>query len=112
MTPRRSRGVSLGRASGVAGTRAGKVCIRVRTDNAIVRKLKLNRTNLAMVTGRGSRGGLWPRKKTRSAKSYNRSAALPLLRCSAWSSARPELCHGDAGDCEQPADDQLWGHAL
>src|SRR5581483_371727 len=29
-----------------------------------------------------------------------------------WPCARPQLYHGDAGDREQPADNQFWGHAV
>src|SRR5712664_459106 len=29
-----------------------------------------------------------------------------------WSSGRSYLCNGDAGDREQPTDNQLWGHTV
>src|SRR5207253_11274356 len=38
--------------------------------------------------------------------------ATKRLPGSNWSSARSYLCNGDAGDREQPTDNQLWGHAV
>ncbi len=42
----------------------------------------------------------------------NPEVATTRLPGSNWSSARSYLCNGDAGDREQPTDNQLWGHAV
>jgi hypothetical protein len=38
--------------------------------------------------------------------------ATTRLPVSNWSSGRSYLCNGDAGDREQPTDNQLWGHTV
>ena len=47
-----------------------------------------------------------------SAKSQTRTSPTTRLLSSNWSSARSYLCNGDAGDREQPTDNQFWGHTL
>jgi hypothetical protein len=42
----------------------------------------------------------------------NSEVATTRLPVSNWSSARSYLCNGDAGDREQPTDNQLWGHTV
>src|SRR3954471_7289342 len=45
-------------------------------------------------------------------KEPNSKVATTRLLSSNWSSARSYLCNGDAGDREQPTDNQLWGHTV
>src|SRR6476620_3280566 len=46
-------------------------------------------------------------------RTSRRSAGPPRATSgSNWSSARSYLCNGDAGDREQPSDNQLGGHAV
>jgi hypothetical protein len=45
-------------------------------------------------------------------KGPNSEVATTRLLSSNWSSARSYLCNGDAGDREQPTDNQLWGHTV
>src|SRR5229473_2447137 len=42
----------------------------------------------------------------------NPEVATTRLLSSNWSSGRSYLCNGDAGDREQPTDNQLWGHPV
>jgi hypothetical protein len=42
----------------------------------------------------------------------NSEVATTRLSISNWSSGRSYLCNGDAGDREQPTDNQLWGHTV
>src|SRR5229473_3285990 len=42
----------------------------------------------------------------------NPEVATTRLLSSNWSSGRSYLCNGDAGDREQPTDNQLWSHTV
>src|SRR5262249_32960086 len=61
---------------------------------------------------------LYPRKRTCAVQTAhvrfgpNPEVGTTRLPGSNWSSDRSYLCYGDAGDREQPTNNQLWGHMV